>query len=128
ARIRQGVRPDVYAAANTKLPNELRTEGLLEEPRVFATNELVLATPANSSEVRSIHDLTSPGVSVAVGSASAPVGSYTLQAMSHLEPRERQAIVHNIRSKEPDVKGIVGKLVQGAVDAGFVYETDVKAT
>jgi molybdate transport system substrate-binding protein len=26
------------------------------------------------------------------------------------------------------VKGIVGKLTQGAVEAGFVYVTDVKAT
>jgi molybdate transport system substrate-binding protein len=32
-----------------------------------------------------------------------------------------------VRSNEPDVKGIVGKLTQGAVDAGFVYVTDVNA-
>jgi molybdate transport system substrate-binding protein len=31
-------------------------------------------------------------------------------------------------SNEPDVKGIVGKLTQGAGDAGFVYVTDVSAT
>ena len=34
----------------------------------------------------------------------------------------------NVRSNEPDVKGIVGKLTQGAVDAGFVYASDVEAT
>ncbi len=33
-----------------------------------------------------------------------------------------------MRSNEPDVAGIVGKLTQGAVDAGFVYVTDVVAT
>ena len=33
-----------------------------------------------------------------------------------------------MRSNEPDVTGIVGKLTQGAVDAGFVYVTDVNAT
>ena len=33
-----------------------------------------------------------------------------------------------MRSLEPDVAGIVGKLTQGAVDAGFVYVTDVVAT
>ena len=32
-----------------------------------------------------------------------------------------------MRSNEPDVKGIVGKLSQGAADAGFVYVTDVNA-
>jgi molybdate transport system substrate-binding protein len=33
----------------------------------------------------------------------------------------------NVRSEEPDVSGIVGKLAQGAVDAGFLYRTDVQA-
>jgi molybdate transport system substrate-binding protein len=32
-----------------------------------------------------------------------------------------------VRSNEPDVKGIVGKLTQGAADAGFVYASDVDA-
>jgi molybdate transport system substrate-binding protein len=31
-----------------------------------------------------------------------------------------------VRSNEPDVGGVVGKVAQGAVDAGFVYVTDVK--
>jgi molybdate transport system substrate-binding protein len=33
-----------------------------------------------------------------------------------------------VRSNEPDVKGVVGKLAQGAADAGFVYASDVQAT
>ena len=33
----------------------------------------------------------------------------------------------NFRSEEPDVKGVVGKIAQGAVDAGFVYRSDVDA-
>ena len=31
----------------------------------------------------------------------------------------------NVRDREPDVTGIVGKLLQGAVDAGLLYATDV---
>src|SRR5690606_20006344 len=49
AQIRQGVRPDVYAAASTKLPDALHAEGLLEEPVEFATNSLVVAVPAKGS-------------------------------------------------------------------------------
>ena len=41
---------------------------------------------------------------------------------------ESAKILANVRSEEPDVSGIVGKLTQGAVDAGFTYVTDVKAT
>ena len=46
AQIRAGAKPDVFAAANTKLPDELFAEGLVERPRVFAANKLVLAVPA----------------------------------------------------------------------------------
>ena len=40
---------------------------------------------------------------------------------------QRKAILANVRSNEPDVAGVVGKVAQGAVDAGFVYLTDVEA-
>src|SRR4051812_1546678 len=40
-QIRQGVKPDVFAAANTKLPDALFAEGLVEKPTVFAGNQLV---------------------------------------------------------------------------------------
>jgi molybdate transport system substrate-binding protein len=48
--------------------------------------------------------------------------------LERLPDAQRQAILDNVRSEEPDVGGIVGKLTQGAVDAGFVYITDVKAS
>ncbi len=57
AQIRQGVKPDVYAAANTRLPDELYDEGLVEKPVEFATNTFVLAVPEDS-DIDSIEDLT----------------------------------------------------------------------
>ena len=126
AQIRQGVKPDVYAAANTRLPEELAAEGLLGNPVEFATNELVLAVP-KGSQVGSVTDLTAPGLKIAIGSESVPIGSYTRETLAKLPPAQEQAILDNVRSNEPDVKGIVGKLTQGAVDAGFVYVTDVNA-
>ena len=50
AQIRQGVKPDVYAAANTTLPDELHADGLVEKPVAFASNTLVLAVPAGSRD------------------------------------------------------------------------------
>jgi molybdate transport system substrate-binding protein len=127
AQIRQGLKPDVYAAANTKLPDELESEGLLEEPVEFATNRLVLAVPEDS-EIASVDGLTAQGVKVAIGSESVPIGSYTRETLAKLPDGQGDAILANVRSNEPDVKGIVGKLTQGAADAGFVYVTDVNAT
>ena len=128
AQIQQGIKPDVYAAANTRLPDALYADGLVEKPTVFAGNRLVIAVPADSTKVGSIDDLARPGVKIAVGSESVPIGSYTLGVLDKLPKAVSAKILANVRSQEPDVKGIVGKLTQGAVDAGFVYVTDVTAT
>jgi molybdate transport system substrate-binding protein len=127
AQIRQGIKPDVYAAANTKLPDALHAEGLLRAPVEFASNELVLAVPQDS-QIASVDALTGNDVKIAIGSESVPIGSYTRESLAKLPAEQARAILANVRSNEPDVKGIVGKLTQGAVDAGFVYVTDVKAT
>jgi len=127
AQIRQGVRPDVFAAANTKLPNALFEEGLVEEPTTFTTNELVLAVPAHGdARVGSLDDLAAQGVTVAIGAKGVPVGDYTRSVLDRLPAARSQAILANVRSEEPDVGGVVGKLSQGAVDAGFVYRSDVR--
>jgi molybdate transport system substrate-binding protein len=127
AQIRQGVRPDVFASANTTLPDQLHAAGLVGRPTVFAGNRLVIAVPAGASKVRSLPDLAKHGVTIAMGSASVPVGSYTRKVLGGLPAAQRRAILANVRSNEPDVSGVVGKVAQGAADAGFVYVTDVKA-
>ena len=128
AQIQQGIKPDVYAAANTKLPDQLFAEGLVEKPTVFAGNRLVLAVPAEGAGVSSLSDLAEPGVKLAVGSEEVPVGTYTRTVLEKLPQDEREAILANVRTEEPDVAGITGKLTQGAVDAGFLYVSDVRAT
>src|SRR5215211_1653540 len=127
AQIRKGAKPDVFASANTKLPDELYDEGLVERPVTFAGNELVLAVPAGS-RIASLRDVERAGAKLAIGSQSVPVGAYTRTVLSKLPESESAAILDNVRSEEPDVAGIVGKLTQGAVDAGFVYVSDVRAT
>lgn len=126
AQIRRGVKPDVYAAANTSLPEQLRDEGLLGRPVEFATNRLVIAVP-RGSDVEETADLRREGMKLAIGSDSVPIGTYTREVLARLPNGEGDLILANVRSNEPDVRGIVGKLTQGAVDAGFVYMTDVEA-
>ncbi len=128
AQIRSGAKPDVFAAANTKLPDELFAEGLVSKPRVFAANKLVLAVPADGATVGSLDDLAKPGVTIAIGAKNVPVGSYTRKVLAGLDAAQRKAVLANVRSEEPDVGGIAAKLTQGAVDAGFLYVTDVAAT
>ena len=128
AQIEQGVKPDVFAAANTKLPDALYAKGLLEKPVVFAGNRLVLGVPADGATVDSLADLERDGVTLAVGAKDVPIGSYTRTVLEQLPDAQSRAILGHVRSEEPDVAGITGKLTQGAVDAGFLYASDVRAT
>ena len=127
AQIEQGVKPDVFASANTKLPDLLYAKGLVEKPVVFTANKLVLAVPDGSTKVTSLADVAKPGVTLVIGTTTVPVGDYTGKVLARLAPAQRTAIEANVKDREPDVTGIVGKLTQGAADAGFLYATDVKA-
>lgn len=125
AQIQKGVKPDVFASANTKLPDQLHQAGKVGKPVLYAGNRLVLAVPASSSKVKSLADTAKPGVKLAVGAPTVPVGSYTREVLEKEPAGQRKAILANIKSNEPDVSGVVGKISQGAADAGFVYITDV---
>ncbi len=62
-----------------------------------------------------------------IGDPSVPVGIYTRQVLARLPAGVRKAVLANVRSQEPDVAGIVGKLGVGAADAAFLYNSDVVA-
>ena len=126
AQIQQGAKADVFASADTDYPAELFSEGLVEKPRVFAANELVIAVPEDS-DISSLGDLAEPGVKLVIGDPSVPVGAYTRTVLGRLPAAEGKAILANVRSEETEVGSVVAKLEQGAADAGFVYVTDEKS-
>ena len=67
AQIRQGVKPDVYAAANTKLPDAALRRGAARASRSSSRpTSFVLAVPKDS-EIDSVEDLTADGVKIAIG-------------------------------------------------------------
>jgi molybdate transport system substrate-binding protein len=124
-QIQQGAPADVYAAASPKYPDLLYRQGLVQKPVPFATNTLVLIVPkSNPADIHSVFDLSKPGVRLVIGDAGVPVGSYTRTVLNNLGIAA--AVLKNVASEETDVKGVVGKVVLGEADAGFVYATDVR--
>src|SRR5215831_18965053 len=125
AQITQGAPADVFASANMTLPNQLYTKGLCSKPVVFTRNTLVVVVPtSNSAGIRSVYDLTKPGVKVVVAGAGVPVGSYTLQVLKNMNLSA--AVQKNVVSQETDVREVLAKVALGEADAGFVYSTDAK--
>jgi molybdate transport system substrate-binding protein len=123
AQIREGALADVYASADPDYARELFDEGLVERPRVFARNTLVLVVPVdNPGRIESVSDVARPGIKLVVGAPGVPAGDYARAALARLD--EARAL-RNIVSEEQDVKGVIGKVALGEADAGFVYATDV---
>jgi molybdate transport system substrate-binding protein len=125
AQIKQGAKADVFASADTDYPAELHREGLAGKPLVFARNRLVLVVPQDGS-VQALDDLARAGTKIVIGDPSVPVGVYTREVLGRLPAAERDAILANVRSEEPEVTAVLAKVTSGAADAGFVYATDAR--
>jgi molybdate transport system substrate-binding protein len=124
AQITQGAPADVFASANTTIPDGLYKKGLVEKPVVFTRNRLVVVVPtANPAGIHSVYDLKRPGVKLVVAAPSVPVGSYTRQVLKQMG---LTSVLANVVSEEPDVRGVLSKVALGEADAGFVYSTDAK--
>ncbi|HEV8602337.1 MAG TPA: molybdate ABC transporter substrate-binding protein [Gaiellaceae bacterium] len=124
-QLREGARADVYAAASPKYPDQLADEGIVEKPKIFATNRLVIVVPSgNPARIRSLADLERKGVKLVIGAEGVPIGDYTREV---LDKAGRSGVLDRVVSEEEDVKGVLGKVALGEADAGIVYVTDAKA-
>jgi molybdate transport system substrate-binding protein len=122
AQIRQGAPADVFASANTALPEQLYAEGLVEKPVVFTRNALTLIVPrSNPAKLHSVYDLRKAGVKLVVGAKGVPVGDYTRTVLHNLGLDDV-----NVVSNENDVREVLAKVALGEADAGFVYTTDAR--
>jgi molybdate transport system substrate-binding protein len=123
-QITQGAPADVFASANTTLPDQLFSKGLVQKPVVFTRNRLVLVVPtSNPAGIHSLYDLTKPGIKLVIAAAAVPVGSYTLQVLKQMG---LTSVLSNVVSRESDVRSVLSKVALGEADAGFVYSTDAR--
>lgn len=117
-----GAPVDVFASADEA--TMAKVDGLLDGPATtFATNSLQIIVPrGNPQAIAGLADLARPGLVYVTCSAEVPIGRYAARAL------QSAAVTVRPRSLEPDVRGIVAKVVAGEADAGIVYATDVVAT
>jgi molybdate transport system substrate-binding protein len=124
AQLRQGAPADVFASANTSIPQQLYAEGLVEKPVVFTRNALIMIVPkSNPAGIHSVYDLRRNGVKLVVAAPGVPVGDYTRVVLHNLGLDDALA---NVVSNETDVREVLAKVALGEADAGFVYTTDAR--
>jgi molybdate transport system substrate-binding protein len=125
-QITNGAPADVFASANTTLPAQLYAAGTVEKPVNFTRNRLVIVVPkSNPKGIKSIYDLTKPGVQIDIANSAVPVGSYTLSILKNMNLTT--PILANVVSQETDVRTVLTKVSLGQADAGFVYSTDAQS-
>lgn len=124
AQIQQGAPADVFASADTSIPQQLYAAGLVEKPVVFTRNALILVVPkSNPANIHSVYDLRREGVKLVVAAPGVPVGDYTRIVLHKLRLDD---VLSNVVSNENDVREVLAKVVLREADAGFVYTTDAR--
>jgi molybdate transport system substrate-binding protein len=116
-----GAPADVLATADQTTMDTAKS-AQAETPQVFATNVMVLVTPAdNPAQITKFSDLDQSSVKFVVCVPTAPCGKIG-QALL-----DQNHVTGKPVSQEVDVKSVLAKLTEGEADAGLVYTTDAVA-
>lgn len=121
-QVEEGAPADVVAFADAAPMDALVADDLVDSPTVFATNSVVLVTPAdNPGGVASLDDLADPDLLIGVCAPQVPCGGYAAELL------DRASVDAALDTEEPDVRSLAAKVAAGELDAGLVYATDVDA-
>jgi molybdate transport system substrate-binding protein len=133
-QIEQGAPADLFASADREQMEPLARAGLVRAPIDFARNRLVIVTPAaNPGKIRRTQDLARPRLRLVITTEQVPIGRYTRQALAKMSasgafgPGFQAAVMQNVVSQEPNVRGLLAKVTLGEADAAIVYVTDALA-
>lgn len=117
-----GAPVDVLATASEPTMWKAVTAAVASRPLIFAKNTMAIAMPAdNPARIRSLTDLSKPGVLVGVCEVSVPCGVAAVDLL------KRNRLTLTPVTRELDVRTLLAKVVSGDLDAGIVYATDVRS-
>ncbi|WP_345800035.1 molybdate ABC transporter substrate-binding protein [Microbacterium sp. AZCO] len=117
----EGARADVFASADEANMQKVVDARLATDPEPFATNTLVIATPAgNPGEVENLADLADDSVTVVLCAVEVPCGAASRTLLANA------GLTVTPASYEQNVTAVLTKVAAGEADAGLVYVTDVK--
>ena len=131
AQLRHGARADVFASADERQLGQLAREGLVEPPRDFACNALVVIAPAqNPAQLRTLEDLPKARRLI-IAAPEVPAGRYADEIIAKAQAVYGAAWGDAVRarlvSRELNVRQVLSKVALGEADAGLVYRTDAEA-
>lgn len=119
-QLADGAPGDVLITADEDSMQQAVSLGVARDPRVVATNSMTMVVPAgNPAGITSVEDLAEAAVIVC--DTRVPCGA-SAQRIS-----EAQGITLEPVSREQSALDVLGKVMAGRADAGWVYRTDARA-
>jgi molybdate transport system substrate-binding protein len=130
-QIQNGAYADVFISASNTYTTELSKGGYFADGSVktLTTNYVIVILPAsNPGNIRSLADLSKPGMKIARAAKTVPIGTATDAALVNLAKSTygndwNTTIYANTVTYETSEPAVATKVALGEVDAGFVYES-----
>lgn len=134
-QVENGAYADVFISASNAYTSTLRSEGYFINSTVkpLTTNYVIVILPAsNPGNIKTLADLAKPGVKIAIGYKTVPVGTAASVVLANLAKSTysqdwNKSVYNNVVTYETTEPGVVTKVALGEVDAGFVYESTYRA-
>jgi ABC-type molybdate transport system substrate-binding protein len=117
--MKSGQRPDAYFACDTEFMNQVRD--IFPSPVSISQNELViLVHKGNPKGIKSLRDLTKPGLRVGIGhEKQCAMGWLTQRTLK--EGGVQEEVMANVTVQTPTGDMLVNQLRTGSLDAAVVY-------
>ncbi len=124
----QGADFDFFVSADKAHADSLHREGLIERPRPFLFNDLVVIfQPVYGDKIRGATDI-GHAQRIALAHENVPLGRYTdafLRAASSSKPGLRSLVRSRLISEESNARLVRAKVLLGEADAAVVYRSDL---
>ena len=130
AQIQQGAPADVLASAAEEEMSTAVKDGLVSgKPVAFVKNrEVVMAPKDNPANIKSIEDLSKPGIKLVLAEERVPAADYAVEILDKANKEYgsgfKKKVLSNVVSREADVRASVNRVVVGDADATFGYASD----
>jgi molybdate transport system substrate-binding protein len=130
AQIQQGAPADVFASAAEEEMNTAVKDGLVSgKPVAFVKNrEVVMVPKDNPANIKSIEDLSKPGIKLVLAEERVPAADYAVEILDNANKEYgsgfKKKVLSNVVSREADVRASVNRVVVGDADATFGYASD----
>lgn len=120
-KLSEGAPADLLVTASKKTMDKAISDGTVKDPKVLATNVMVMVVPkGNPGNIHSIEDLQNEDRFV-LCDPQVPCGDISSQIIEENNLDVKPA------SQEQQVADVLGKVVSGEANAGWVYSTDAAA-